>query len=139
MNVHTNWFVCIEQIVGTTSAHCLMLLVTFDSIYSITYFKVACFTLDKIVCTQRNFLTANCHKFQVRAVNYSHIVIIIGKLCKTVFRFFCFVVIWIKRVLLTEYYAFKVFIHHIGTIVNFNWIKEHLICRIAKFKKDLLN
>ena len=113
MNVHTNWFVCIEQIVRITLLCYLMLLATFNSIYSITDFKVACFTLDKIVCTQRNFLTANCHKFQVRAVNYSHIVIIIGKLCKTVFRFFCFVVIWIKRVWLTEYYLPKFLIRWI--------------------------
>ena len=97
MNVHTNWFVCIEQIVRTTLLCYLMLLATFNNIYSITDFKVACFTLDKIVCTQRNFLTANCHKFQVRAVNRSHIVIIIGKLCKTVFWFFSFVVILIKE------------------------------------------
>ena len=80
-----------------------MLLATFDNIYSITDFKVACFTLDKTVCTQRNFLTANCHKFQVRAVNYSHIVIIIGKLCKTVFRFFFLCSNLNKRVWLTEY------------------------------------
>ena len=82
-----------------------MLLATFNNIYSITDFKVACFTLDKIVCTQRNFLTANCHKFQVRAVNRSHIVIIIGKLCKTVFRFFVLCINLNKRVLLTEYYS----------------------------------
>ena len=82
-----------------------MLLATFNNIYSITDFKVACFTLDKIVCTQRNFLTANCHKFQVRAVNRSHIVIIIGKLCKTVFRFFLLCSNLNKRVLVTEYYS----------------------------------
>ena len=40
-----------------------------------------------MLCTQRNFLTGNCHKFEVRAANYSHIVIIIGKLCKNRLKF----------------------------------------------------